>query len=70
MKYYLVGLYVDGSYSRSNKQWIKAEDSTQAVKKYNDRNECNYFYGAYLGITKENGKLEIDETCFLLDDVE
>ena len=33
----------------SNYQVISADSDTEAVKKYNEINKCNYFYGYVLG---------------------
>lgn len=61
MKKYLVALYVDGRETLyRDYQIIEAIDKEKAVEKYNEINQCSYFYGEALATVIDVDRVEQD----------
>ncbi|MCU5279448.1 hypothetical protein OCA22_13545 [Bacillus cereus] len=63
MKNYLVALRVGGDMgqpdiSYNDFQIIEAENELDACKKYNEFNDCSYFYGEALALVKNKVSIE------------
>lgn len=50
------GVMEDPTLHYDNYQLIRAESKDEAKKKYNELNNCNYFYGSVIGEVVETSK--------------